>query len=480
MTEPAAGDLLPLEMGSAGMIQDEATSIEEDTAATKPMGTSTLPFTSISLDVWSMILEFLPAHDLLDQVSKVSQQFDSILRDDIFWKSYTQAIVVNNDQNWNFYKNQKLVNVLPLQQMCVFATGPTHVQQPEKRGFRCQRSQSLLYSSSQARSLWERDNQWTCLASSTHHTPREVIECTLSPAIRSWASRPLSPGWWSSRPSPSSTNTKETLLYKTVYPQTYLTRVAINPLVDTFRGMVLVYGWHQTKITAYWLPPSHLEQHQHKKKSQQSLTDAQRIQALLQDQRPVYESALLPTKQLARPVRLSSNAWEVHEFPSGIIANVVVIELMGKKSREMMGYYACVEQVRMEGIPLLDDREALSMNLKTLRGSRTHPYWTKGYHNVDDSDSDSDSDSLSSGSLSGSGFSSDEDESDDEDVADSDGEGMAEENEEAQSDHEEGGMRVDNNAGEGELDVHPNPVQNDDDEGGINRMFRNDEDDGDY
>jgi hypothetical protein len=316
---------------------------------------------SLSLDVWGRVLEFVPAHDLLKNVSRAALPFANILRDDCFWKAYTEN-VTNNDRNWKCYQSYDgfLNNILRLQQICVYATAKQKIGKfsqgyCDDPAYRCFVSQSLLPTmaqAAQARYPPADDTHWMCLASTTHHALREAIECTLSPASRTpWNGRPVMPGWWSSQPTPTW-NTQETLLYVTSSHCAYLHKLSINPLVDLFRGRVQVYGWRQTQITAYLVTTSHRE----KCCSMPTLlNDMQKIKAFVQNQSPVYQSPLLPTKARPVPLRLDSDAWEHYEFPRGIVANAFTITLHGKKSREMMGYYACIEQVELEGIPFCDN-----------------------------------------------------------------------------------------------------------------------------
>ena len=77
---------------------------------------------SFSQDVWGRILEFVPPHDLVKNVSKVSRHFRSITDSECLWNACSK-IVVNDKVKWGIYdKHGVNASTLRLQQMCIFAT----------------------------------------------------------------------------------------------------------------------------------------------------------------------------------------------------------------------------------------------------------------------------------------------------------------------------------------------------------------------
>mmetsp|Transcript_19972 Transcript_19972/g.28298 ORF Transcript_19972/g.28298 Transcript_19972/m.28298 type:complete len:224 (+) Transcript_19972:132-803(+) len=93
---------------------------------------------------------------------------------------------------------------------------------------------------------------------------------------------------------------------------------------------------------------NHHHQHHHQRRAK---CDEGVIESLLKNQTPVYESQIydLPNSQ-------SVNV-QNYLFPKpGIVANVVTITLVGKNSKQFdhTGYYACVDRVDIQGIPLYE------------------------------------------------------------------------------------------------------------------------------
>jgi hypothetical protein len=200
--------------------------------------------------------------------------------------------------------------------------------------------------------------------------------------------------WWSSQPSPTQ-ESSDTILFTTNCPLALLSDLKWRPLLDPFTRRQ-VYTWRYAIVKAYRLPLSKLDPHPDQAKagfpcSVEALPDGvdgneeeeedmaddmddllglqsahqgrTSIQRLLEGQRPVFESSplpytlLLPTNPHNMPtiIQQGSIPWQHLIFPPALLANVVTITLVGKDSRQFShsGYYACVEQVMLEGIPLL-------------------------------------------------------------------------------------------------------------------------------
>lgn len=194
--------------------------------------------------------------------------------------------------------------------------------------------------------------------------------------------------WWSS--APGNPDDSEVLLFSTYFRYCILTELWLKPLRDPFTRMV-VYTSRKIIIRAYLLEPDHHPlntQEPHSTGSRREnlfcgphpcafllatadatpaavsmvdpmMADRRRrrasaaagkttIDALLQDQIPVYES---PEYDI---VADSDNLQKFHFPAQGIIANVITITLIGKNFEQFRGsgYYTCVERVDCLGIPL--------------------------------------------------------------------------------------------------------------------------------
>lgn len=186
--------------------------------------------------------------------------------------------------------------------------------------------------------------------------------------------------WWSSRPSPTQEG-EETLLFCTNCPLAVLSSLKLRPLLDPYtRGQV--YSWQSAVIKAYRLPLDKLDaQPENNPKAgfpcslvvqtqtlpldddddtRHAARETAALQRLLQDQIPVYTSSALHysnSNNINNPTHQRQVPWQRFVFPPTTIANVVTITLMGKNHKQFphSGYYACVEQVQLEGIPLLEN-----------------------------------------------------------------------------------------------------------------------------
>ncbi|CAB9501944.1 expressed unknown protein [Seminavis robusta] len=234
-----------------------------------------------------------------------------------------------------------------------------------------------------------------CLASSTDN-PSELLENVLSGlgnnhgeflqnlALFGLRQRGYQK-WWSSKPSRVQDST-DTLLFTTDCPLAVLSHLKWRPLLDPFTRRQ-TYTWHYALVKAYRLPLHKLDpeptaegagfpctvdalpngyRHQRTRpglvsdeNNQSTRQEGTALKMVLEGETPVFESPRLPYTLLQQPRQnrtLQRNIpWQHLVFPPSLIANVVTVTLVGKNSRQFShsGFYACVEQVRLEGIPLL-------------------------------------------------------------------------------------------------------------------------------
>jgi hypothetical protein len=245
-----------------------------------------------------------------------------------------------------------------------------------------------------------------CLASSTEH-PTELLENVLGSLGNSWADEVIQnlgvfdlrqqfQKWWSSRPSPTP-ESADTILFTTNCPLALLSDMKWRPLLDPFTRRQ-AYTWRHAIVKAYRLPLSKLDPHPDQARAgfpctvealpdgvvrrrdhhhvddastnstesegddtdlslQSARQEKAALDRLLQGELAVFESPPLPYTLLPQNVQTYQHCipWQHLIFPPGLLANVVTITLVGKDSRQFQhsGYYACVEQVKLEGIPVL-------------------------------------------------------------------------------------------------------------------------------
>jgi hypothetical protein len=221
-----------------------------------------------------------------------------------------------------------------------------------------------------------------CLASSTDH-PTEIIEHVLTPVTEVIPFRRVGlfqfdiRKWWSSRPSLSQ-DTTETLVFALNCPLAMIHQITLRPLLDPFTAD-RVYTWNHTQIKAYRFPlskldpnPSHaragfpctvpvdhvpMEDEDDWTVTVRSENDKRAMDALLSEQEePLYASEWTATQipPMARDTGRLTVEDQHFTFPVGVMANVICIRLAGKQHRqfETSGYYACLEHVSIQGIPL--------------------------------------------------------------------------------------------------------------------------------
>ena len=72
------------------------------------------------------------------------------------------------------------------------------------------------------------------------------------------------------------------------------------------------------------------------------------IEDLIAGNDPVYESDPIPVPDA------NSNDLLIYPFPAGVVANAIVVTLIGKNHEQFQGsgYYVCLERVDCRGIPL--------------------------------------------------------------------------------------------------------------------------------
>jgi len=167
--------------------------------------------------------------------------------------------------------------------------------------------------------------------------------------------------WWSSAPTPTPDST-DRLVFCSHSPLCLVTSIAIQPLRDPYGQPHKVYSWNQTRIQCFQIPVERLVLPSAPAQAPCSFPEVGEapynfnansgptIQALLQGQEPVYTSP---------PLDMMRNSDDtVHHDVDGsllVVANVIVLELIGKHTEQRTGtsgYYACVERVQVQGIPL--------------------------------------------------------------------------------------------------------------------------------
>ena len=245
-----------------------------------------------------------------------------------------------------------------------------------------------------------------CLATSTEH-PTELLENVLGSLGTNSADEILQnlgvfalrqhafQKWWSSKPSPTQ-ESSDTILFTTNCPLALLSDLKWRPLLDPFTRSQ-AYTWKHAIVKAYRLPLSKLDPHPDQARAgfpctvaalprgvqrrpasdaaddmsidsdddidlslQSAQQEREALDRLLEGEHPVFESAPLAYAPMrgdesTLPRLQRSIPWQHVIFPPALLANVITITLVGKNSRQFQhsGFYACVEQVKLEGIPLL-------------------------------------------------------------------------------------------------------------------------------
>ena len=184
--------------------------------------------------------------------------------------------------------------------------------------------------------------------------------------------------WWSSSPSPSKDDTSDTLLFGSFHGKSIITEVAIQALRDPAYNPDInlrpwsveskIYSWPKLSIQIYSIPVSVEEgsdnapfffcqdrtenrdfNHRSFRDSNDRFHHKECIDDILRDHIPVYES---PIYKVSEKIE---DKWQCYRIADCVIGNVIAIKLHGKRMKQFdyTGFYACVERVAIQGVPLL-------------------------------------------------------------------------------------------------------------------------------
>ena len=308
------------------------------------------------------ILEWVPPLDLLRSTSLACKRWSELASRETYWRRH--PLVLKNRSIVMTAKDLALSRH-QLQRYCLWASVKVLGEQPPKS----MRAGSVLVPRNM---FMNRDARRASVASSTHHA-NESIENVLLPTFSN-SFFGEGNGWWSSGPS-TIPDSSEVLLFTTSYPETVITNIRIQPLVDPFHRQY-AYVWKQTVIRAYritqdftvsslsfergrpcsfhvddsaparhesWAP---FEYHVVDEDSPRAASDQDTIDSLISNRTPVYES---------EPYEVSPvDEHLTYELPN-VLANLVTVTLVGKYHEQFAGsgeYYACVKRVEIDGISL--------------------------------------------------------------------------------------------------------------------------------
>lgn len=346
-----------------------------------------------------VILGFTPPTDLLCQVSRVAKRFTDLIHQDSFWRHYSLSAVADNTSN----EQLNLLSKHQIQRYSLYTYNmmmqhvALHTNEPGSLEGEiidnsndhqddmplCLRQESLFVSRSTAMVVRRANNNGDatpnkrcCLASSTEHVEEEMLENVLLSPVEEplprtlgrdfanhngprWIFEHLDLRWWSSMPHPRQTS-KETLLFCTRSPLAVLSELRIKPLREPYQARGQVYSWRRTVVRAYLKP---LAEEENIDAALQDLyfttnpdtTQKETIEDFMNHHEPVFTS----TRDYTHPI--DSCKVVTIPLPPGIMANVVAVELHGKKHEQGIGrgYYACVERVDCRGISLPRTRSAV-------------------------------------------------------------------------------------------------------------------------
>mmetsp|Transcript_2382 Transcript_2382/g.3523 ORF Transcript_2382/g.3523 Transcript_2382/m.3523 type:complete len:382 (+) Transcript_2382:1-1146(+) len=323
--------------------------------------------------------------DLLLSATRVSVRFASTIRDEHFWK----LLITNLGSHEK--ADLSCLTLVQLQRCCLFQVfakekaanddGEEEEKEKDKSILKALEFGSIL-PTKETSLLLKLGSFRTCLASTTDHE-NEFIENVISDRSTRKNYEGIPPlrrrvSYWSSKPS-ATPESDETLLFTTKYPDTLISTVRIKPLRDPYLGD-RCYTWKNISIKAYRLPAEKLKRdHDNKEKAISTIQSTcaihrnttkriynrpplynpwnnvfgegdadEEFDELLHGQALVYESEIFET------MPANSVEWQQFDFPDGVIANAIVIKLMGKNSRQFddSGYYVCTEKVDIQGMPL--------------------------------------------------------------------------------------------------------------------------------
>lgn len=364
---------------------------------------------SISDDLLAYILGWAHPLELLEEAALVCHRFESIVAKDIFWRLHP---LIQHQQL--LHHQLRTLTKHQLQRCCIM-----EADAPDTPG--CLDYGTALPSRSEAKFLRENTDRRVCVASTTDHE-KEAIENVLQDddyqfnIVRTNWEDDSMVSWWSSQPAPRD-NSIETLMFATKYPLTVILRVKICPLRDPYLSMIqdVFYTWKKTVIRAYRLPlellvhpdrdplvagfpcmfPSssfpfptarhttrenaiHLIQLQNlllmMGEEAPGKSEHSTIDHMLENHSPIYES-----EEYDVPANSNDTlTYEVSTPHNIVAANIITVSLIGKNSeqREGGGFYACIDNLDCEGLPLYTSSEQQNIFRR----------WNQG---VDDDDDDS-------------------------------------------------------------------------------------------
>lgn len=340
-------------------------------------------------------LTWVAPMDLLLSASRVSNRFADVIQGEHFWKLLAKNLMFSSCHRKN---NASFLTQMQLQRYCLLqafskqevvgnnddSRADDQVKENDKRILKTLEFGSILPTRDDSFLLRKVYGHFrTCLASTTDQE-NEFIENVIRDnlTIENYSSSirlPRRATYWSSKPS-GVPESNETLLFTTKYPDSLVSKVCIKPLQDPYIGD-RCYTWKNISIKAYRLSAEKLNRdygHQEEsiiskiksscvvnrntKESNyyqpsfhpwNNADDGKAIDEILTGKNPVYESVIFET------ISPNSVEWQQFDFPNGVIANVIVINLIGKNSRQFdySGYYVCAERVVVQGIPLYKNRE---------------------------------------------------------------------------------------------------------------------------
>lgn len=338
----------------------------------------------LSDELWVEVLSWLEPKDLMLSAALMCPRFLALLRSKSYWKLHARCLL----EIWKESELDRL-SVRQIQTCCILANQVKKQQQGDESNSLQRHLKSLLPFREAAESIryttqqdpMQQRPRRVCLASSTDN-PSEILEHVLTPVADIIPYRRVGifalqlRKWWSSEPSPSQ-DSNETILLALNCPLGMVHQVSFKPLLDPYT-QDRVYTWNHTEIRAYRLPirkldpdPSNAragfpctmqvdrvdnndEERDDWRATVNSENDARAIERVLQNEAPVYQSALLPTQTTMEGTNTIKHPEETHVLPLGVLCNVICLVLHGKKFRQFQssGFYCCLENVGIQGVPL--------------------------------------------------------------------------------------------------------------------------------
>ena len=346
---------------------------------------------SLSEELWRHILSWVPPLELVQCVVRVSKSFRNLLSEKQYWELHAKLVVSASNPKSDDTQNgpsQEFISLLTtrqLQKLCLFSATSQCKNNEDYPSFFCHGSRLVEREKALAIHI---GRFRTCLATSTDNSTEaleNVLPSNLRPKDGSVLQNMLNElprweRWWSSGQSPTQ-DSNETLFFVTDCPLAVLSNLMIRPLLDPYVKHT-VYSWREIVVRAYRLPPAKVSQTELGSfgviaavPTEQDLDDEEEervgtdlvdssskdkalLENLLHGEVPVWQSTPLAyngPSHLTRNDSQSQVPWQQVSFTSGVVANAVTITLIGKNNRQFQqsGYYACVDQVKLHGIPLV-------------------------------------------------------------------------------------------------------------------------------